>query len=128
MPTEKQKQFDRRKPYGTITGHDPSLPEGARYEQNGMLFDHNGKYLSGDYKPAGVQDVARDQAEEIERLRRELAEARGEKGIKIESQKQPLDRTAIITQLTEKGAKFQKNATTEKLYEQLQGILDEQAA
>lgn len=82
-PTEKQKVFNKNKPYGTIAGHDPSLPQGAKYEQNGMIFDHNGKYLSGDYQAAGAQDVVRDQAEQIEQLRRELAEAKGDKGIKV---------------------------------------------
>lgn len=127
-PTEKQKIFNRNKPYGTITGHDPDLPVGAKYEQNGMMFDHNGLYLSGDYQPAGVTDVNRDLADENERLRAELAAAKGEKGIKVQDAKQALDRTAIITQLNAKNIKFPKTGTTEHLYKLLQDATDQEAA
>lgn len=129
QPTEKQKTFNRSKPYGTITGFDPSLPKGAKYEQNGMMFDHNGVYLSGDYKPADIRDVTRDQADEIERLRAELAAAKGQTpGVHTADSKTPLDRTAIIVQLNERGIKFPKTGTTEHLYKLLQEDIDNKAA
>ncbi len=127
MPTEKQKVFDKKKPYGSIIGHDPALPQGSKYEQNGMLFDHNGKYLSGEYKPAGVGDVVRDQNEEIEQLRRELAEAKKGGTEPQPAPKNELDRGAIIKSLTEKQVKFPKTGTTEHLYKLLQDHIDQAA-
>lgn len=128
-PTEKQKTFNRNKPYGTIVGFDPDLPKGAKYEQNGMMFDHNGVYLIGDYHPASTQDLVRDKDDEIARLQRELAEAKGQApGIHVASAKQPLDRTAIITQLNAKNIKFPKTGTTEHLYKLLQDAADVEAA
>jgi hypothetical protein len=128
QPTAKQKIFDKTKPFGTISGHDESLPKGPKgelpkYEQNGMLFDHHGVYISGEYKPADVRDTVRDQADEIARLQRELAEAKaGDKG------EQTLDRAAIVVQLDQLGVKWPKTGNTQTLYKLLQDTLDQQAA
>jgi len=127
MPSEKQKQFDKKKPYGTISGHDPDLPKGAKYEQNGMMFDHNFIYLEGEYTPADVRDHLRDKDEQIEELKRQL-EASKKGGTEPQPEpKSGLDRAAIIKSLTDRDVKFPKTGTTEHLYKLLQDHIDQAA-
>lgn len=112
------KPFSKSKPFGTISGHDPSLPVGAMYEQNGMLYDHNGKYLSGEYKPGNAVDKVEDLEEQVKKLQQQLeAKAEG---------KPELDRPAIVAKLKELNVEFRGNDKTENLYDLLQAKIDEE--
>lgn len=141
-----QRKLDKTKHYGEIWGRDDKIPASARYQQNGLYFDHDGNCLGGDYAPADVHDEKRDMQEElnakddeIAELKRRLAAQGGELPADQASDKaaaatvaeQPaelneeeLDREAIIAQLKQLNVTYPKKATTKELYGILQTEID----
>jgi hypothetical protein len=143
------RKLDKTKPYGEIWGRDDKIPASARYQQNGLYFDHGGNCLGGDYAPADVHDekqdlqnVINEKDAEIAELKRRLAAQGGgspsgaevgkpsgpeggETGKPEEPTEEELDRNAIIAQLKQLNVTFPKNSTTKQLHAILQNELDE---
>lgn len=121
--------LDRTRPFAEIWGRDDAIPYGAKYQQNNLYFDHEGKCLSpdSDYRPADTRDLLSDKDKEIARLRAELDQRNTPDPQKPDAAQSTLDRGAIVKKLTDMGVTFQKNAPTDKLYAILQAELDKAA-